>query len=166
LRVFKYIFYPNVKIGSGVKMENDIKFHTLYGGNISIGKYCVLRKGVQLLTYGGNITIGENCSINPYTLIYGQGNTMIGKGVRIAAQCVIIPSNHKFSDKNEFIYKQGLTNIGITIEDDVWLGCGVKVLDGVTITKGCIIAAGSVVNKSTMPYSIYAGIPAKKIKDR
>lgn len=55
---------------------------------------------------------------------------------------------------------------GIVIEDDVWLGSGVKVLDGVIIRKGCVIGANAVVTHSTEEYGIYVGVPAHKIKSR
>lgn len=64
------------------------------------------------------------------------------------------------------ICKQGLLNRGIVIKDDVWIGTGVRVLDGVVIATGCIIGAGSVVTHSTESYGIYVGIPARKIKSR
>ncbi|RWU08706.1 acyltransferase [Pedobacter chitinilyticus] len=119
------------------------------------------------MTYGGKITIGNNCSINPYTIIYGHGNGVeIGSNVLIAGHCMIIPSNHNFRDNKVPINQQGSTSRGIKIENDVWLGTGVKVLDGVTIAKGCIIAAGAVVTKSTEAYGIYMGVPAKKTKSR
>lgn len=95
-----------------------------------------------------------------------QGNTTIGDNVRIAAQCCIIPSNHIFTDINTPIYLQGLSKKGILIEDDVWLGAGVKVLDGVIIRKGSIIGSNAVVTKSTNQYSVCVGIPAKEIKNR
>ena len=62
--------------------------------------------------------------------------------------------------------KQGVSNIGIQVKDNVWIGANVTILDGVVIETGCILAAGAVVTKSTEPNGIYAGIPAKKIKDR
>ena len=52
------------------------------------------------------------------------------------------------------------------IEDDVWIGANCTILDGVRIAKGCIIGAGSVVSKSTEPFGIYAGVPARLIKKR
>ena len=115
--------------------------------------------------YGGHITIGDNCSLNPYTIIYGHGGVVIDSGVRIAAQTMIISFNHKF-DKNNKIYKQGISKKGIKINKDVWIGAGVKILDGVIIGEGCIIGAGSTVTKSTEPYGIYGGTPAKLIKRR
>ena len=52
------------------------------------------------------------------------------------------------------------------IGNDVWIGFGAVVMSGVEISDGTIIAAGSVVTHDTEPYSIYAGVPAKKIRDR
>lgn len=159
-------FYPSVFIGKRLICESNVELQTYLGGYIRIGNNCELRSGCKLLTYGGNIIIGNNCSVNPYTVLYGQGNLTIGSNVRIAAQCVIIPSNHNYNDLNIPIMKQGLSKLGITIEDDVWIGCGVRILDGVVISKGCVIGAGSVVTKSTEPYGVYVGVPAKKIASR
>jgi acetyltransferase-like isoleucine patch superfamily enzyme len=55
---------------------------------------------------------------------------------------------------------------GIVIEDDVWIGAGARILDGVTIARGSVIGAGSVVTKSTQPYSIVVGVPAKIVSSR
>jgi len=52
------------------------------------------------------------------------------------------------------------------IEDDVWVGYGATVLCGVRIGEGSIIGAGSLVTKDVKPYSIYAGVPARKVRDR
>lgn len=157
---------PNLHVGKKLLIEKNVFFDVWYGGEINIGDNCELRSGCKLLSYGGNITIGNNCSVNPDAVIYGQGNVVIGNYVRIATQCVLIPSNHTFEDTVIPIALQPLQKKGIVIEDDVWLGAGVKVLDGVKISKGCVIGAGSVVTKSTEPYCVYVGVPAKKIKER
>ncbi|MEP7277990.1 MAG: DapH/DapD/GlmU-related protein, partial [Bacteroidota bacterium] len=60
---------------------------------------------------------------------------------------------------------KGMDNLTV-IEDDVWIGYGSTILSGVKIGRGSIIAAGSLVTKDVLPYSIYAGVPAKKIKNR
>lgn len=54
----------------------------------------------------------------------------------------------------------------VIFEGDNWIGMNVTVLKGVTIGRGCIVAAGAVVNKSTPPYSIVGGVPAKVLKMR
>ncbi len=72
---------------------------------------------------------------------------------------------HIFAEKDTPIKQQSNKTAKVIIEDDVWLGCGVKVMSGVTIGKGSVIAAGAVVTKDVPPYTLYGGIPAKKIKD-
>ncbi len=163
-RLLKY--YPQITAGKRIYRESNVEMNVAYGGEIIIGDDCVFRSGCKILTYGGNVKIGHHCSVNPYTLLYGQGNLTIGNYVRIAAQCIFIPSNHQFSDTTIPIAKQPLSKKGITIEDDVWVGSGVQILDGVTIAQGCVIGAGSVVTKSTEPYGIYVGSPARLIKRR
>ena len=166
------IHLKKIKINSAIKLEETVQIKKTAiieireGGSIAIGKGSQVLDGVLILTYGGNITIGENCNINPYTIIYGHGGTKIGNNVLIAGHCMIIPNNHNFSDKNIPIANQGCTAKGIIIEDDVWIGHGCSILDGVTIGKGSVIAAGCIVTKSVDPFSVMAGIPAKKIRER
>ena len=120
----------------------------------------------QLKAAGGKILIGENCSIQVFCQLYGHGGLTIGNDVRIAAQTIIIPSNHNFDRLDMPIRDQGDTRLGITIGDDVWIGAGCKILDGVTIGSGCVIGAGSVVNRSLPPYSVAVGVPARVIRKR
>lgn len=161
-----YSIFSDIQIGKDTYIERRVLLSTKYGGSIKIGNNCYLSEGVQVITEGGAIIIGDNCTINPYSVIYGQGGTTIGNGVRIAAQCVIVPSNHIFDNSEEFIWKQGLSKKGIVIEDDVWLGAGVKILDGVTVSKGTVVGANAVVTRSTETYGVYVGVPAKLIKRR
>jgi acetyltransferase-like isoleucine patch superfamily enzyme len=99
-------------------------------------------------------------------VLYGHGNLTIGDNVLIAGHCLIIPANHVFTDINIPISNQGETKKGIIIEDNVWIGSGCRILDGITIGTGAIIAAGAVVNKDVLPNTIVGGVPAKLIKNR
>lgn len=169
LRIRKKIFQISERMNSiktHSKISSDSTVKSVGGGSIDIGKRCEIHAGVMILTYGGNIEIGDDCSINPYTIIYGHGGLKIGNKVRIAAHCTIIPANHVFSDPDIPIMHQGLTCEGISIEDDVWIGTGVRVLDGVTVAQGTVVAAGAVVTKSFPPYTILAGVPARAIGSR
>ncbi len=65
-----------------------------------------------------------------------------------------------------FLVSQGLNKKGIKIGDNVWIGAGCTILDGVEIGTGSVVAAGSVVTKSVESYTIVAGVPAKVIKKR
>jgi acetyltransferase-like isoleucine patch superfamily enzyme len=141
----------------------DIRAH---GGRIEIGEGTVIQPFAFLHTHGGLIRLGKRCSVNPYAVLYGEGGLMIGDDVRIAAHTVIIPENHGFERRDVPIALQKHTCQGIAIGDDVWIGAGVKILDGVQIARGCIIGAGSVVSHSTEEYGIYIGSPARRIKTR
>jgi acetyltransferase-like isoleucine patch superfamily enzyme len=155
-----------LNIHSSVKIYPNVVLETNHGGKIIIGEKTELSYGVLLMTYGGSIEIGRNCSINPYSVLYGHGNLKIGNNVLIAGHCLIIPANHKFDNLNLPINAQGESRKGIIIEDDVWIGSGCQILDGVTIRSGAIIAAGSVVNKNVESNCVFGGVPAKFIKVR
>ena len=137
------------------------------GGRVIVGRNAMLDIGTVLRAAGGSIKIGDDCSINPYcVLIGGSKGLVLGNGVRIAAHCAIIAENHIYEDYSKYIYQQGIRSKGIIIGDDVWVGMGSKILDGVQISTGSVIGAGSVVTKSTEPYGVYVGVPARKISSR
>lgn len=116
------------------------------------------------------INIGENVQINDYVHIAAIENVKIGNNVLIASKVFISDHNHgNYSGDNTSNpliepLKRELFASKIVIEDNVWIGELVTVLPGVTIGKGAIIGANSLVNKNIPPYSISVGIPAKVIK--
>jgi acetyltransferase-like isoleucine patch superfamily enzyme len=112
------------------------------------------------------ITIGRNCFIGEFNVVRGQGGVHIGDGVYTGPMVQIVAVNHVYDDPNRPIREQGITAQGIVIEDDVWIGAGAAVLDGVTIGRGSVIGAGSIVANDIPPYSVAVGTPAKPIKDR
>ena len=93
-----------------------------------------------------------------------SGGLMIGNNVSIAHSRSILTSTHTYSDFNLPIKYNEILKKTVVIHDDVWIGCGVRILCGVHIDTRCIIGANSLVNKSVDSFSIYGGVPAKKIK--
>ena len=77
--------------------------------------------------------------------------------------CVFTCVTHELGGKNQRAGKHKYQNI--TIEDGVWIGASCTILPNATIANGCVIAAGSVVTQSTEPNGLYAGVPAKRIKE-
>ena len=132
------------------------------GGELVIGRYCEIHDFAMLDAFGGSIHMGDHCSLNPFAILYGHGGTRIGNGVRIAAHTVVIPANHNFRTPAP-LHEAGLTGRGITIEDDVWLGAGVRVLDGVTIGNRSVVGAGGVVTRSIPPGCVAVGVPARAV---
>jgi acetyltransferase-like isoleucine patch superfamily enzyme len=137
-----------------------------HGGTIAIGTGTVVHRGAMLLPYGGFIRLGKRCRVNPYSVLYGHGGLTVGDHVRIATHCVIVPANHGIALDGGLIADQPLTRRGVRIGNDVWLGAGVRVLDGAVIGEGCVVAAGAVVRGELEPYGIYAGVPARLVRKR
>ena len=135
------------------------------------GKHVYLRpsscniKGIQ------NLSVGDYTSIpKDSTLFCSKAELTIGKKVVIGPRPTIITGDHRTDLKGIYIMdsveKLPENDAPVIIEDDVWLGCNVTILKGVTIGRGSVVAAGAVVTKSCEPYSLIAGVPARVIKKR
>jgi len=125
-----------------------------------------INDGVILNALDGEISIGNHSRVGPYTVMYGEGTISIGSYVGIATHSTLVASNHNFADGDTPFLLQGSTAQGIILEDDVWIGSNCVILDGVEISTGTIVAAGSVVNRSVPHHSVVGGVPARLIKAR
>tara|TARA_R110002096_G_scaffold91753_8_gene207665 strand:- start:9762 stop:10175 length:414 start_codon:yes stop_codon:yes gene_type:complete len=113
------------------------------------------------------VVFGDNVVVNADVyLVSSEFPIIIGNDCLIAPRCFIQTLNHNYERKNVVINKQGYRGAGVFIEEDCWLAYGTMLMPGVTIRKGSVLSAGSVVTKSTESYGVYAGVPAKKIKER
>lgn len=160
----------NIRLGSGTSIAAGAELNAALRDPqqeyIHLGKGCIVKQGVLLQSWQGFIEIGNYCSVNAYTVMQGTGGIRIGQGVRIGAHCVLVASMHNYADPTQFIKDQGWTAQGIQLEDDVWLGARVTVLDGVRIGRGAVIAAGAVVTQDVAPYTVVGGVPARPLKQR
>ena len=95
-----------------------------------------------------------------------KGSIRIGNNVLIGPYSILHSGNHKFKNPNISINKQGFEFDEIVIEDDVWIAARCTILSGVTIGRGSVIAAGSVITKDIPPFSVVAGVPGKIISKR
>ena len=140
------------------------------GTLIQIGARTLIDSFVKIKPAGGSgeVVIGDDCAINSGTVIYTGNGVKIGDAVAIAANCTLAPTNHAFADRDRRIRDQGFlpSKGGIVIEDDVWLGANVVVLDGAVIRQGCVVGAGSIVRGELEPYGIYGGAPLRLIGKR
>lgn len=157
-----------VEIGENVRIQAYAEISNRAGSRIVIGDNTTLAPFslVQSALPGSVIEIGRNCSLQRYSIIYGAGPVKVGDYCRIASHTTIVPVNKRFDDPEAPIHLQGGTYEGITLEGDVWVGSGVRILDGVRIGRGSILAAGAVVNRSFPAMSIVAGVPARLIRVR
>ena len=139
----------------------------IFGDKVSIGSYAIIR---PTNLYGGDaglgLKVGNNSSIGPYTYIGCSGYIEIGDNVMISPRVSIYSENHNFSQTDIPMIEQGVTRSFVKIEDDCWIAANSVILSGVTVGKGSIVAAGSVVTKDVPPLSIVAGNPAQVIRSR
>ncbi len=131
----------------------------------SFGKRTVFYPGVWIQP-GMNLKVGDDVDFALDVLITTKGGVTIGDRVLIGYRTCILSSNHKVLPKPAKIFGAGHNYERVIIEDDVWIGANCIILPGVKIGRGAVIAAGAVVTKDVEPFTVYAGIPAKKIKDR
>ncbi len=162
-----FSWHKNIYIGENTQIFHNV---TLMANKeretLIIGKNCDIHSGVIIKASNGMINIGQFSSVNDYSMIVSYGDIIIGDYVRIGPYTIIISSNHVFEDVNKTIHEQDIQGKGIFIENNVWIGAGVRILDGVTIKSGAVIAAGAVVTKDVEKNHIVGGIPAKTIKVR
>lgn len=168
------IFYPNnLQVGYNTIIEDGAEINCLslqgikLGNRVTIGKYAIIRPSN---IYGGPIgeglTMGNNSNIGPYNYIGCSGKITIGNNVMLAPRVSIYAENHVFDHPEILIRDQGVEKKEVIIEDDCWIAANSILLAGVTIGKGSVVAAGSVVTENVPPYSVVAGVPAKWIKSR
>ena len=142
----KYPINKGFHAGKGVVFicKNSIEI----GKNFYIGRYSQIEC---------DAIIGDNVMFGNYVALIGRYDhnyKQIGVPTRLASRISDSDYNWKGIDSN------------VIIEDDVWIGYGAIVLSGVKISRGAIVAAGSVVVKNVEPYSIVGGNPAKLINYR
>lgn len=136
------------------------------GNNVTIAKNSILQCTGVLSNKGVGISIGNNSAVGAMSYLGGQGGITIGDDVIIGPGVRIFSENHNYADPDVAIRKQGVSRIGVKINNNCWIGAGVTIVDGVEIGEGCVIGAGSVVTKSVPKNSIAVGVPAKIIKQR
>jgi acetyltransferase-like isoleucine patch superfamily enzyme len=166
-----------VLFGTNVVLRHPHKIRL--GDQVVIDDNCVLdAKG----TDNQGITIGDGVFIGRNSIVYCKdGDIVIGSHSTIAFNCEIFSANHVELGENALmaaysylnggthasartdipVSKQERSGRGISVADDVWLGANVVVLDGVSIGRGAIIGAGSVVDKDIPAYATAAGVPAR-----
>lgn len=159
-----YMDFPYIINGGEYIIIGD-NFHCCRGCRIqAIDRY-------ENQTYTPKIVIGNNVSINMDAEISAINSIVIEDGVQMASNVLIVDHYHGKIDKSDVWGggepgKRNLYSKGpVRIEKNVWIGYGVAVLPNVTIGRGAIIGANSVITKSIAPYSVVAGVPGKIIKN-
>jgi acetyltransferase-like isoleucine patch superfamily enzyme len=109
------------------------------------------------------VELGNNVSIAPYVHMWSDAGIKIGDDVMIASHTAITTLTHDYTQEK---MRNTIVSKPVVIEDEVWIGAHAVILPGVTIGKGAVIGAGSIVTRDVEPYSIVVGSPARHQKYR
>lgn len=135
------------------------------------GENCEFRAGAYAITCS-KISLGDNVIIRPNTMLFAdprkgeQGSIIIEENVMLGSGVHIYVANHRFDDTNEPIISQGHYEAkSVILKKGSWIGANSIILAGVTIGENSVVGAGSIVTKDIPPFTVYAGNPAKLIKE-
>ena len=159
--IFRYIMRDIMvnTIAAYAFIPRPIRFliYRLYGMNIKTLK---LRHGCYFES--NHISVGRGTFINYGCVLANTDYIEIGDNCSLAYQVMLCTVSHEMNEPRK---RAGKTvHSPIKIKNGCWLGARVTVLSGVTINEGCVVAAGSLVTEDCEPNSLYAGIPARKIR--
>lgn len=166
----------SVGTNSRFTIESEIINLANDASKIKIGNNCNISGLLLVYNYEGLISMGDNCSLSPNSRIISSKSIVIGNRVLIAHNVNIIDNiSHPIDAAlrhQDFLtsYTIGMQDYdrksaAIIIEDDVWIGLNSTIMRGVTIGKGAIIGANSVVTKSVKPWTVNIGNPLRCIRE-
>jgi acetyltransferase-like isoleucine patch superfamily enzyme len=178
-RILSIPIRRKVTAASNVVFYNGVKVHNLLNNpsKIMIGDQSHINGELHVFGYGGEIIIGKRCYIGEGTRIWSGNKIIIGNDVLISHNVNIMDTNSHEIDHLERaagffqIITDGHPNEAVNVNtapiiigDNAWINFNSIILKGVTIGKGAIIAAGSVVTKDVPSFALVGGSPAKVIK--
>lgn len=140
-------FYKKTKLVMSENSTLELEENALIGGGSMIN-----------LAKDATFHLGEGSYLCSGTIVGVQKEIFIGKKCSISWNVTIM-------DDDGHDYGQENVVDPVRLEDEVWVGCNVTILKGVTLGKGCVVAAGSVVTKSFPSNSIIGGVPARLIRE-
>lgn len=138
---------------------------------ISCGHHVTFKPSTSNIKGIENMSFGSYVRIHKYATIFSSdAKLIIGNKVALGPKVTIMTGNHATDTIGTYMWdvhdkKDGLDK-DVIIEDEIWVGSNVTILSGAHISRGCVIAAGAIVNKYIPPYSIVGGVPAKVLKYR
>jgi acetyltransferase-like isoleucine patch superfamily enzyme len=157
-----------IRIGDDVVIDDLVVLDAKGEHNlgISIGTGVFLGRGTILSCKDGDIELQDHVNIGFNCEIFSGSRVVVGRHGLFAAYTYLVGGGHEFERAQVPVLEQGRSSRGITLDENVWLGAGAKVLDGVRIGRDVVVGANAVVTGDLPDGVIAAGIPARVIRKR
>lgn len=135
----------------------------LRSAGVAIGSGTKVNPGISFIGDPTSLRIGSEVFINSQLLVGANAPITIADGASIGPRVTLVPTTHELGPETK--RAGAVIAAPIVIGRGAWLGAGVTVISGVTIGAGCVVAAGAVVVSDLEPNGVYAGVPAKRVRE-
>jgi len=157
-----------IRLGAGVTVDDGVLLDAKGTSNrgIDVGDGVFLGRGTILSCKDGDISLGDHTNLGFHCEIFSGSSVVVGRHGLFAAQAYLVGGGHEFEAAGVAVVDQPRVSRGITLGDNVWLGTGAKVLDGVRVGNDVVVGANAVVNADLPDGVVAAGVPAKVLRRR
>ena len=174
---WKRLLFDRVRVGSATGLSSaTLTVREPAGCSVTIGDHSSIEASLVLEKAGAHIRIGSRTHVGGGTILGAAQSIEIGDDVLVAFNVLITDHNSHslcFAERRNDVVewlaqRKDWTNVAmapVRIADKAWIGARAIVLKGVTVGEGAIIAAGSVVTKDVPPWTIFAGNPARIVRE-
>jgi acetyltransferase-like isoleucine patch superfamily enzyme len=157
-----------VRIGDDVVVDDLVVLDAKGTSNqgITLGNGVFLGRGTILSCKDGDIELGDHTNLGFHCEVFSGSSVVVGHHGLFAAYTYVVGGGHAFEQGDVPVLEQERTSRGIVLGDNVWLGAGAKVLDGVRIGNDVVVGAGAVVTTDLPDAVVAAGVPARVVRPR
>ena len=151
-------YYLKYRCKVSHKAEVDLSENLVIGRGTQVGSFSKIKAADGPLAVGSRTSIGNGCFITS-----GRAGIRIGNDCLISSNVSIVGNSYEYTRLDVSVVEQGTKSAGIRIGDDVWLGVGSVILDGVTVGDQAIVSPNSLVTSNVPARAVVLGVPARVI---
>ena len=158
---------PRVVTEGFVFLGRGVELYARAGyGRLILGRWVHIGDGSRLRVHEGTLRVGDKCVFGSTSTVNCYLDVEFGAATLVADWVYICDFDHVIADVSTPIKDQGIVKAPVRVGADVWIGVKATILRGVTIGRGSVVAAHTVVTDGVPPYSIVAGAPGRVVRGR
>jgi acetyltransferase-like isoleucine patch superfamily enzyme len=157
-----------IRIGDAVTIDDLVVLDAkgTHNRGIDIGNGVFLGRSTILSCKDGDIVLGDHTNLGFHCEVFSGSTVTVGRHGLFAAYAYLVGGGHEFERADVAVIDQPRASAGIALGDNVWLGTGARVLDGVTLGSNVVVGANGVVTSDLPDGAVAAGVPARVLRTR